>query len=179
MAPQDLEIDKIKHGSLELREGPMLADWDFSQILPKLENKVVDYIEQQEKSKNSFFLYFPLTAPHTPVVPDSNFHGQSGAGLYGDFVEQVDYSILSILMGKKYKSPLREATIHYSASGNFAISKGDWVYIDVPTGDDNKEPDWLREQFKVAPLGTLESSFNAFEFPYYIKYNIGWNKIKD
>tara|TARA_Y100001980_G_C14556874_1_gene352060 strand:+ start:64579 stop:66060 length:1482 start_codon:yes stop_codon:yes gene_type:complete len=37
-----------------------------------------------------FFLYLPLTAPHTPWLPKESYRGKSGAGEYGDFVMQVD-----------------------------------------------------------------------------------------
>jgi hypothetical protein len=29
--------------------------------------------------------------------------------------------------------------------GKFAVRKGDWVFIDASTGDDNQEPDWLKQ----------------------------------
>ena len=42
---------------------------------------------------NRFFLYFPLTAPHTPIVPIDEFKGMSEAGEYGDFVCEVDWTV--------------------------------------------------------------------------------------
>lgn len=39
------------------------------------------------------------------------------------------YSILPVLTGKKYSKPLREATVHHSVTGMFAIRKGDWKLI--------------------------------------------------
>ena len=33
-----------------------------------------------------FFLYFALSAPHTPWLPTPQFRGKSQAGAYGDFV---------------------------------------------------------------------------------------------
>lgn len=59
------------------------------------------------------------------------------------------WSVLPAFLGEKHDGPLREATVHHSASGRFAIRKGDWVLIASPTGDDNKrngEPDWLKQQ---------------------------------
>jgi arylsulfatase A-like enzyme len=60
------------------------------------------------------------------------------------------YNFLPVLLGEKHKKPVREATVHHSASGKFAIRKGDWVLIDSPTGDDNGEkkgePQWLKDQ---------------------------------
>ncbi len=42
--------------------------------------------------------------------------------------DSVDISPL--LLGKEYQSPLREATIHHSVSGQFAIRMGDWKLIE-------------------------------------------------
>jgi hypothetical protein len=36
--------------------------------------------------------------------------------------------------------------VHHSCSGKFGIRKGRWVFIDAPTGDDNREPDWFRNE---------------------------------
>jgi arylsulfatase A-like enzyme len=44
-----------------------------------------------------FFLYLPLTAPHTPWVPADEFRGKSKAGDYGDFVVQVDDALGQIM----------------------------------------------------------------------------------
>ena len=57
-------------------------------------------------------------------------------------------NILPALLGDKLAAPLREATVHHSAQGTFAIRRGDWVLILAPTGDDNAkkgEPDWFRK----------------------------------
>ena len=58
------------------------------------------------------------------------------------------YSILPVLCGEKHDGPVREATVHHSCSGKFAIRKGNWVLIDSPSGDDNGrqgEPQWLKD----------------------------------
>jgi arylsulfatase A-like enzyme len=58
-------------------------------------------------------------------------------------------NVLPVLLGEKLPAPAREATVHHSASGKFAIRKGDWVLIDAPTGDDNGargEPQWLKDE---------------------------------
>ena len=39
----------------------------------------------------------PLTSPHTPIVPNQDFIGRSGAGLYGDFVCEVDWVVGEIM----------------------------------------------------------------------------------
>lgn len=40
------------------------------------------------------------------------------------------YDILPVLLGQSYQSPLREATVHHSVNGTFAIRQGDWKLIE-------------------------------------------------
>lgn len=57
-------------------------------------------------------------------------------------------NILPALTEPKLGKPLREAIVHHSASGRFAIRKGDYVLIVNGTGDDNAkngEPAWLKK----------------------------------
>ena len=83
--------------------GPMLEGWKLENILPGLMDKAVAYIDAKggrsthaafRQTKGSpFFLYLPLTAPHTPIAPAEAFRGASKAGAYGDFVHQVDHVV--------------------------------------------------------------------------------------
>jgi arylsulfatase A-like enzyme len=75
------------------RPGPMVPGWNLTNILPELTARVVRYIEDPAQRERPFFLYFPLTAPHYPVVPTPAFRGRSQAGAYGDFVVQVDAAV--------------------------------------------------------------------------------------
>jgi arylsulfatase A len=45
----------------------------------------------------SFFLYLPHTAVHFPLYPGKAFHTKSKNGLYGDWVEEVDWSVGQVL----------------------------------------------------------------------------------
>ncbi|MBN2269829.1 MAG: arylsulfatase [Sedimentisphaerales bacterium] len=83
--------------------GPMIESWKLEEILPGLMNKAVEYIDDKggrvhnkafrQTEGTPFFLYVALTAPRTPIVPAAQFQGKSGAGAYGDFVEQLDYVV--------------------------------------------------------------------------------------
>lgn len=46
-----------------------------------------------------------------------------------DDTAEDSYSILPVLTQKKYSRPLREATVHHSNGGRFAIRQGDWKLI--------------------------------------------------
>ncbi|WP_414661730.1 sulfatase family protein [Horticoccus sp. 23ND18S-11] len=70
------------------------------QMLPRLEDRVVRYIAERAaaaKAGKPFFLYVPLTSPHTPILPTPEWQGKSGLGAYGDFVMQTDAVVGAIL----------------------------------------------------------------------------------
>ena len=70
----------------------------MEECLPRLTDRAVKFVRDQKGSKGRpFFLYFPLTAPHTPWAPTAEYKGKSRAGLYGDFVQQVDNTLGQIM----------------------------------------------------------------------------------
>ena len=219
------------------RKGLTAPDFIHVDVLPHITDKSVQYINERVQKNQPFFLYFALPAPHTPILPTTEFLGKSNTNFYGDFVLQVDdvvgkilevveknnitgntiiifttdngcspranfaeleevghdpsyifrghkadiyegghrvpfilrwpdkveggrksneiictvdlmatvadildfslpddaaedsYSFLPVLTGDNYKSPIREATVHHSIAGRFAIRKGDWKLI--------------------------------------------------
>ena len=229
--------------------GAMSPGWELEAVMPEITRRSAQYIE--DSGEEPFFLYFPLTAPHTPIVPTAAFRGMSGAGEYGDYVCEVDWCVGEIMAALERKGvadntllifasdngpehfaydcardhghysmahlrglkrdtwegghrvpfiarwpeviapgaecdqltshgdlmatcaqitgvpvpegasedsvsmlPLlqgsdqgtRTCAVHHSCNGRFAIRQGDWVFIDAPSGDDNKEPQWFREE---------------------------------
>lgn len=83
-------------GSWEARPGPSVEGWDFWAVMPKLTEEAVSWIGQQ-KQEQPFFLYFPFTSPHAPIVPTPEFTGKSQAGGFGDFVTQTDNTVGRVL----------------------------------------------------------------------------------
>ena len=74
------------------RKGQIAEGFVHEEVLPTITEKALDYIRARSKDKDGkpFFLYFALTAPHTPWLPTEAFQGKSKAGHYGDFSVQVD-----------------------------------------------------------------------------------------
>ena len=72
------------------RKGPTASDFDHEQTLPNLINRAVNYIHDKSKEQKPFYLYLPLPAPHTPILPIPEYQGKSGLNPYGDFVLMVD-----------------------------------------------------------------------------------------
>ncbi|NOZ55284.1 MAG: arylsulfatase [Calditrichaeota bacterium] len=106
------------------REGPTGADFEHEKVLDKLTEKAVNYIESQKKGQ-PFFLYFALTAPHTPILPTKPFRGKSHTNAYGDFVLQVDYTVGQILDALK-RAGLEENTIVIFTSDNGCSPRADF-----------------------------------------------------
>lgn len=75
--------------------GPMAPEWKLEQVMPEITRRAVDYIEAADDEP--FFLYFPLTAPHTPIVPLERFNDMSQAGEYGDYVCEVDWCVGQVM----------------------------------------------------------------------------------
>ena len=88
-----------RSGQAFYRGGPIAPGFVIEDVLSTLGTKAVTYIDDrlQQNSEQPFFLYFPLTAPHTPILPSIDFAGKSAAGVYGDFVHQVDWIVGQIL----------------------------------------------------------------------------------
>jgi len=79
-----------------LRPGVKAPGFESNQVMLRYTEKAVEYIEQQRAGK-PFFLYVPYASPHTPVVPRDEFKGTSQCGIYGDFVQELDWSVGQIL----------------------------------------------------------------------------------
>ena len=52
---------------------------------------------------------------------------------------------LKHIKGKKYKTPLREATVHNTYDGIWGLRKGKWLYINKSSGEHSKMPDSFKE----------------------------------
>jgi len=107
----------IKPATMYGGPGPMSEGWKLEQVMPEITDKAVKYIEEKSKGDHPFFLFFALTAPHTPIAPTEKFKGKSKAGAYGDFVNEVDWSVGQIVKALK-KSDEFENTILVFTSDN-------------------------------------------------------------
>jgi arylsulfatase A len=80
-------------------------------VLPTLTRKAVEFVSGQAKTGRPFFLYLPLNAPHTPIVPSKEWQGKSNLGAYGDFVMETDWAVGEVLA----------AIDHAGVSGNTLV----------------------------------------------------------
>lgn len=107
--------DEQKPADMFGGKGPMAKGWDLTEVMPAITKKSIAYIEEQAKTENPFFLYFTLTAPHTPIAPTKDFIGKSKAGLYGDFVHEVDWSVGQIVEALRRTGQLENTIVVFTS----------------------------------------------------------------
>ncbi|SMO43551.1 sulfatase family protein [Solitalea koreensis] len=68
---------------------------DAATLTSLYTNKAVDFINRNKK--NPFFLYLAHAMPHVPLAASAKFKGKSNEGLFGDVMQEIDWSIGEIM----------------------------------------------------------------------------------
>jgi arylsulfatase A-like enzyme len=95
------------------------TDPDQSQLTQRYTKLATDFIRRNRA--NPFFLYLAHNMPHTPIFASEKFRGRSRRGLYGDVVEELDWSVGEVLDCLK-REGLDERTLVIFTSDN-----GPWL----------------------------------------------------
>lgn len=69
------------------------SDAQMDQLTTRYTERAVEYITRNAKAGKPFFLYFAHAMPHVPLGVSEKFRGMSQAGLYGDVMMELDWSI--------------------------------------------------------------------------------------
>lgn len=97
----------------------LLDDEGQRRVTREYTQEAVKFIE--ESGDKPFFLYLPHTAMHVPLFPHEDFAGKSKNGTYGDWVEEVDWSVGQIL------DTLRENKLAENTLVIFTSDNGPWA----------------------------------------------------
>lgn len=90
-------------------------DPDQTQFTRRLTERAVDFIARHKAEP--FFLYVPQIMPHIPIHVSDKFRGTSQRGLYGDVIQELDWSVGEILAALD-KHQLTDRTLVIYASDN-------------------------------------------------------------
>jgi arylsulfatase A-like enzyme len=71
-----------------------------------------------------FFLYLPHTMPHVPLFASERFKGKSRRGIYGDVIEEIDWSTGEILGALGRLGLDRDTLVIYTSDNGPWLSKG-------------------------------------------------------
>lgn len=92
---------------------------DQTTITRRYTEEAIKFIEA--KKDRPFFLYYAQTFPHVPLFASPRFKGKSLRGLYGDVVEEIDWSVGEVL------DTLRELKIAENTLVFFTSDNGPWL----------------------------------------------------
>ncbi len=114
--------------ALPLMENETIIDTldDQSQITTLYTERAVEFIEKNKK--RPFFLYVPHSMPHVPLFVSEKFEGKSAGGIYGDVIEEIDWSTGEILRALQ-ENNLDEKTLVIFTSDN-----GPWLSYGTHSG---------------------------------------------
>jgi arylsulfatase A len=73
----------------------LLTADDQRRIVERYTDEAIAFV--RDAKDRPFFLYMPHTAVHGPLHPGERFAGKSGNGRFGDWVEEMDWSVGRIL----------------------------------------------------------------------------------
>lgn len=84
-------------GGPPLMRGTKVVEWPVDQrtLTKRYTKEAIKFIRNQRDKP--FFLYLPHTMPHIPLYASDEFRGTSDAGLYGDTIEEIDWSVGQIV----------------------------------------------------------------------------------
>ena len=99
---------------------------DQTTITKRYTEAAVRFIENHQDE--SFFLYMPHTMPHVPLFRATAFEGHSSRGLYGDIIEEIDWSVGQVL------ETLRENRLDEKTIVVFCSDNGPWLTFDQQGG---------------------------------------------
>ncbi len=95
---------------------------DQTQITQVYTKKAVSFINAQEDEP--FFLYLAHNMPHVPIYASKDFIGSSERGLYGDVIQEIDWSVGEILKTLESKGLLENTLIVFSSDN------GPWLAME-------------------------------------------------
>lgn len=115
-----------KHPTAKFPDLPLIEGVKTIALNPDQSKLTTDYTERAvkfiEKNKNQpFFIYLAHNMPHVPLFVSDRFKGKSEAGLYGDVIMEIDWSVGQIL------NALKEQGIDDNTLMIFASDNGPWL----------------------------------------------------
>ncbi len=78
----------------------------------------------REHRDEPFFIYLPHSMPHLPIDASSDFKGKTKHGLYGDVIEELDWSVGQILAALK-DADIDDNTMVVFTSDNGPVTRPD------------------------------------------------------
>lgn len=109
-----------------VRWGAAAEDFEAEDVLARLGAEASGFIAESAAADEPFFVYVPLTSPHTPVVPSADFRGRTGLGDYADFLVETDHVLGQVLGALDAAGVADETLVLFTSDNGFA------PYVKIP-----------------------------------------------
>ncbi|WP_372775418.1 sulfatase [Mangrovibacterium sp.] len=115
-----LREEKWRGGKVPLMRQDEVIEYPVDQttLTKRYTEEAVAFI--REKQDSNFFLYFAHTMPHIPLYVSDEFKGKSARGLYGDVIEEIDWSVGQLL------KTIKELGLDENTLVVFSSDNGPW-----------------------------------------------------
>jgi arylsulfatase A len=127
---EDMTVDRIRTEKPKKNWVPLMRDEqvveypaDQTTLTKRYTEEALKFIESN--TKEPFFLYFAHTMPHIPLFASEAFEGRSARGLYGDTIEEMDWSVGQILDSlKRHGLDKNTLVVYTSDNGPWKLNGG-------------------------------------------------------
>lgn len=125
MWPNHPEARAGTYPALPLLEGDRIVEMmpDQSTLTRRYTERAVDFITRN--ASRPFFLYLPHTMVHVPLFVGERFKGTSGAGLFGDVVQEIDWSVGEVMNTLARLGLDRNTLVMFTSDNGPWLSYGD------------------------------------------------------
>jgi arylsulfatase A-like enzyme len=97
---------------------------DLPQLTTWYTEHAVKFI--RENKSRPFFLYLAHSMPHVPIAVSDKFKGKSKLGLYGDVIEEIDWSVGQILKALKENGLDENTWVIFTSDNGPGLDWGNW-----------------------------------------------------
>ncbi|MAE77199.1 MAG: arylsulfatase [Planctomycetes bacterium] len=124
----DMHVKRRGDPAVPLMRGDEVVEQPANQntLTKRYTEEAVAFIDRNKEKP--FFLYFAHTFPHIPLFASTDFRGKSRRGLYGDVVEELDWSVGRVL------DKLRQEKIDKKTLVVFTSDNGPWLVMRLRGG---------------------------------------------
>jgi arylsulfatase len=137
---------------------------DQTRLTQRYTDEAVRFIREQKAKP--FFLYYAQTFPHVPLYASSRFRGKSAAGLYGDVVEEIDWSVGELLKAIRASGQEKDTLVLFSSDNGpwrvkreYAGTAGHLSYGKGTTWEGGMRVPGIARWVGRVPAGRVSSSF--------------------
>ncbi len=96
---------------------------DQTQLTKDYTERAVRFITRNKE--RPFFLYLPHSMPHVPLFASDRFRGRSGAGLYADVIQEIDWSVGEVLKALEDRGVAQNTLVIFTSDNGPWLSYGD------------------------------------------------------